>query len=141
MVRERIYGDVWSRVARVDRWVDLLRFRDVMSLIGCVGARVRAWVCVRQGGQAVGQAVGGGGLQKRRGGEAPRVGPPSHPACTECLSLAPWTRHGVQEWHAQEWHAHSTRQAHTARQGRSHGVGGARNPAWALLHPRSLLNN
>ena len=40
MVRERMYGDVWSRVARVDRWVDLLCFSDVMSLIGCVGARV-----------------------------------------------------------------------------------------------------
>ena len=42
MVRERMYGDVWSRVARVDRWVELLRFRDVMSLIGCVRARVWA---------------------------------------------------------------------------------------------------
>ena len=40
MVRERMHGDVWSRVARVDRWVDLLCFRDVMSLIGCVGVRV-----------------------------------------------------------------------------------------------------
>ena len=41
MVRERMYGDVWSRVARVDRWVELLRFRDVTSLIGYV--RVRVW--------------------------------------------------------------------------------------------------
>ena len=44
MVTERMYGDVWSRVARVDRWVELLRFRDVMSLIGCVRARVCACV-------------------------------------------------------------------------------------------------
>ena len=42
---------------------------------------------------------------------------------------------------AQEWHARTTRKAHRTCQGESQEIGGARNPAWALLDLLSLLNN
>ena len=57
-------------------------------------------------------------------------------ACSEWLSLAPWAHHG-----AQGWHARTTRKAHRTCQSKSQEMGGARNPAWALLDLLSLLNN